>query len=106
MITTTGGSRLVLTGTSTGAANQITVTPSGGDGGLASLALTTVPAQDANYSINGFAATSGSNVVANAVSGVTLNLQQASAPAHTDDPDDQPGHLLGARRRSTSSSPR
>lgn len=81
VITTTGGSRLVLTGTSTGAANQITVTPSGGDGGLATLALTTVPAQDAHYSINGFAATSGSNVVANAVSGVTLNLQQASAPA-------------------------
>jgi flagellar hook-associated protein 2 len=47
---------------------------------LASLALTTVPAQDASYTINGFAATSGSNVVANAVSGVTLNLQQASAP--------------------------
>jgi flagellar hook-associated protein 2 len=80
VITTTGGSRLVLTGTSTGLANQITVTPSGGDGGLASLALTTVPAQDASYTINGFAATSGSNVVANAITGVTLNLQQASAP--------------------------
>jgi flagellar hook-associated protein 2 len=80
VITTTGGARLVLTGTETGAANQITVTPSGGDGGLASLALTTVPAQDANYTINGFAANSGSNVVANAVSGVTLDLQQASAP--------------------------
>jgi flagellar hook-associated protein 2 len=77
VIATTGGSRLVLTGTSTGAANQITVTPSSG---LASLALTTVPAQDANYTINGFAATSGSNVVANAISGVTLNLQKASAP--------------------------
>jgi flagellar hook-associated protein 2 len=81
VIATTGGSRLVLTGTSTGAANQITVTPSGGDGGLASLALTTVRAQDASYSINGFPATSGSNVIANAVSGVTLDLQQASAPA-------------------------
>jgi flagellar hook-associated protein 2 len=81
VITTTDGSRLVLTGTTTGAANQITVTPSGGDGGLASLALTTVPAQDASFSINGFPATSGSNVVANAISGVTLNLQQASAPA-------------------------
>jgi len=81
VITGTGGSRLVLTGTSTGAANQITVTPSGGDGGLASLALTTVPAQDANFSINNFPATSGSNIVANAISGVTLNLQQASAPA-------------------------
>jgi flagellar hook-associated protein 2 len=80
VIATTGGSRLVLTGTNTGAANQITVTPSGGDGGLASLALTTVPALDAQYTINNFPASSGSNVVANAVSGVTLDLQQASAP--------------------------
>jgi flagellar hook-associated protein 2 len=81
VITTTDGSRLVLTGTATGKANQITVTPSGGDGGLASLALTTVLAQDASFSINGFPATSGSNVVANAISGVTLNLLQASAPS-------------------------
>ena len=81
VITTTDGSRLVLTGTSTGLANQITVTPSGGDGGLASLALTTVPAQDASFSINGFKATSGSNVVSSAISGVTINLLQASAPA-------------------------
>lgn len=79
VINTTAGSRLVLTGTRTGAANQITVTPSGGDGGLASLALTTVPAQDASYSINGFAATSGSNVVSNAITGVTLNFLQPSA---------------------------
>jgi flagellar hook-associated protein 2 len=81
VITTTAGSRLVLTGTSTGLANQITVTPSGGDGGLASLALTTVPAQDASFSINSFAATSSSNVVSNAISGVTINLLQASAPS-------------------------
>jgi flagellar hook-associated protein 2 len=81
VITTTDGSRLVLTGTATGQANQITVTPSGGDGGLASLALTTVLATDASFSINGFPATSGSNVVANAISGVTLNLLQASAPS-------------------------
>ena len=80
VITTSDGSRLVLTGTRTGAANQITVTPSGGDGGLAALSLTTVAAQDASFSINGFAATSGSNVVANAITGVTVNLLQASAP--------------------------
>lgn len=79
VITTTAGSRLVLTGTRTGAANQITVTPSGGDGGLASLALTNVPAQDASFSINGFAATSASNVVSNAITGVTFNLLQPSA---------------------------
>jgi flagellar hook-associated protein 2 len=79
VITTTDGSRLVLTGTKTGAANQITVTPSDGDGGLASLALTTVAAQDASFSINGFGATSASNVVSNAITGVTINLLQPSA---------------------------
>jgi flagellar hook-associated protein 2 len=80
IITTTDGSRLVLTGTSTGAANTITVTPSGGDGGLSSLAFTQTRApQDASFSINRFAATSASNVVSGAITGVTINLQQASA---------------------------
>jgi flagellar hook-associated protein 2 len=80
IISTTAGARLVLTGTTTGAANVITVTPSGGNGGLASLALTqTRAAQDASFSINGFAATNASNVVSNAITGVTINLLQASA---------------------------
>jgi flagellar hook-associated protein 2 len=80
IITTTDGSRLVLTGTATGAANVITVTPSGGDGGLAALALTqTQAAQDASFSINNFPATSASNVVSSAITGVTISLQQASA---------------------------
>jgi flagellar hook-associated protein 2 len=80
IITSTTGSRLVLAGTATGAANAITVTPSGGDGGLSALAFTqTRAAQDASFSINGFAATSASNVVSSAITGVTLNLQQASA---------------------------
>ncbi len=65
IITTTAGARLVLAGTATGAANAITVTESGGDGGLSSLVydpannvtnLTqTQAAQDASFSINGFA---------------------------------------------------
>jgi flagellar hook-associated protein 2 len=80
IITTIDGSRLVLTGTATGAANAITVTPSGGDGGLAALALTqTTAAQDASFSVNGFPATSASNVVSSAITGVTIHLQQASA---------------------------
>jgi flagellar hook-associated protein 2 len=80
IITTTAGSRLVLTGTATGAANAITVTPSGGDGGLSSLTFAqTQAAQNASFSINGFAATSASNVVSGALTGVTINLQQASA---------------------------
>ncbi len=89
VLTTASGSRLVLSGTATGAANAITVTTAGGDGGLSSLVydptnnvtnLTqTQAAQDANFSINGFAATSPSNVVSGAISGVSLNLLQASA---------------------------
>ena len=91
IITTSAGSRLVLSGTSTGAANAITVTEAGGDGGLSSLVydptntdstLTqTTAAADANFSINGYGATSASNVVTSAISGVTLNLVGASATA-------------------------
>lgn len=89
IITTTAGARLVLAGTGTGAANAITVTESGGDGGLSSLVydpannvtnLTqTQAAQDASFSINGFAATSASNVVSSAITGVTIDLLQPSA---------------------------
>lgn len=88
VITTTAGARLVLAGTVTGAANAITVTQSGGDGGLASLVYppsgTTgltqnQAATDANYSINGYPATSANNVVSGAISGVTLDLLGASA---------------------------
>jgi flagellar hook-associated protein 2 len=89
IITAADGARLVLTGTATGQANAITVTQSGGDGGLSSLVydpadsvtnLTeTQAAQDASFSINGFAATSASNVVSGALTGVTLNLTGVSA---------------------------
>jgi flagellar hook-associated protein 2 len=89
IITATDGARLVLTGTQTGSANAITVTESGGDGGLSSLVydpandvtnLTqTQAANDANFSINGFAATSASNVVTGALTGVTLNLTGTTA---------------------------
>lgn len=88
VISTTAGARLVLSGTTTGAANAITVSETGGDGGLAALVYPpdgdtglaqTQPAQDANYSINGYAATSASNVVSGAITGVTLNLLSASA---------------------------
>ncbi len=89
ILTTTGGARLVLSGTATGAANAITVTQSGGDGGLAALvydpsagttALTqTQAAQDANFTLNGYAATSASNVVSGAISGVSLTLLAPTA---------------------------
>jgi flagellar hook-associated protein 2 len=89
IISTTSGARLVLAGTSTGADNSITVTETDGGNALSSLVydpadsvtnLTqTQAAQDASYSINGFAATSASNVVTGAISGVTLNLLKPSA---------------------------
>jgi flagellar hook-associated protein 2 len=90
ILTTSDGARLVLSGTTTGAANSITVTQSGGDGGLASLVydpahptttkLTqTQAATDANFTINGFAATSASNQVTAAIDGVTVNLLKPTA---------------------------
>ena len=76
----------------------ITVTQSGGDGGLASLVydpanhgitnLTqTQAAQDANFTINGFAATSASNQVSSAITGVTINLLKATAARRRRDHD-------------------
>jgi flagellar hook-associated protein 2 len=93
ILTTKDGSRLVLSGTATGTANAITVTQAGGDGGLASLvydpasgttvsrtAFTeTTAAQDAAFTLNGFAATSAGNQVTGAITGVTLNLLKATA---------------------------
>jgi flagellar hook-associated protein 2 len=89
VISTTGGARLVISGSSTGAANAITVTQTGGDGGLSSLVydptnnitnLTqTQAAQDANFTLNGFAATSANNVVSGAITGVTIDLLGTSA---------------------------
>jgi flagellar hook-associated protein 2 len=89
VITAADGAQLVLTGTSTGGANAITVTQSGGDGGLSALVydpansitnLTqTQQALDANYTINGFVATSASNVVTGAISGVSIDLLKPSA---------------------------
>lgn len=93
IITASDGARLVLSGSATGTGNGITVTESGGDGGLSSLVydpannitnLTqTQAANDANFTINGYAATSPSNVVSSAISGVTLNLLQPSATKTT-----------------------
>ena len=88
IITASDGARLVLTGTTTGAGNAIKVTQSGGDGGLSQLVydpansitnLTqTQQAQDANFTVNGFAATSASNVVSSAISGVSIDLLEPS----------------------------
>jgi flagellar hook-associated protein 2 len=93
IINASDGARLVLSGTTTGASNSITVTETDGGSGLSSLVydptntgstpgLTqTQAAQDANFTINGYAATSASNLVKGTLSGVTIDLLQPSAIA-------------------------
>jgi flagellar hook-associated protein 2 len=96
VLSTTAGARLVISGTETGAANAITVAETDGGTGLSSLtynpasttnSLTqTQQALDANFTINGYAATSASNVVSSAISGVTFTLLAPTAPATTSTP--------------------
>ena len=103
ILTTSDGARLVLTGTKTGATNGILVTQSGGDGGLAALVydpannLTTLTqtqaAQDANFTVNSYAASSAGNQVTSVISGVTLNLLKASAETSTTPPTYTPTSL-------------
>jgi flagellar hook-associated protein 2 len=94
IITGSDGARLVISGTTTGAGNDISVAETDGGSGLAALTydptvtsttgLTeTQQSKNANFTINGFAASSASNVVTSAISGVTLNLVGASATAAT-----------------------
>lgn len=89
LLTGTAGSKLVLTGSQTGATNAITVSVNGGDGGLSQLSYSpSTPltnglsviqaAQDASIKVSGFAVTSATNTVTNAIDGVTLNLLKAT----------------------------
>ena len=93
LLTANDGVRLVLASATTGAANAVTVTQSGGDGGLASLVydpahsntpLTqTQAAQDAQLKLNGFAYSSASNIVTGALTGVTISLKATTATGVT-----------------------
>lgn len=83
VVTGTNGAYLVLSSTLTGAANTIQVNETDGGTGLSALTYGSgntanytqqVAAQDASFSIAGVSATSPSNTVSNAISGVTLNL--------------------------------
>jgi flagellar hook-associated protein 2 len=83
------GSYLIVTGEDTGVANTITVTQTGGDGGLSALeydplngntSLTeSLAAQDSLVRIDGFDVMSETNTVAGAIDGVTISLEAASA---------------------------
>ena len=86
---------LSLTSTVSGAANQISVTASGGlaqfdtnamvtvtnpDGSLQTKkAMTDIPGQDAKLMIDGVSITKSTNSITDAISGVTLNLSKVSA---------------------------
>lgn len=103
ILTTSAGARLVLSGNNTGAANAISVSYSGGEGGLSALTydpngstttngvttagagnLTqTQAATDANFTINGYPATSASNAVSGVIDDVTINLAKPTATGAT-----------------------
>lgn len=88
-----GGSRLVLSSTATGAGKDITVTASGGSGGLAMLefpASASAPvgdaaprmitaAADARFSIDGIIMSSATNTIDKAIEGVSLTLHSAQS---------------------------
>lgn len=85
------GSYLILTSESTGAAQSITVTQTGGDGGLSALeydpgmgltSLTeSIAPQDALIRIDGFDVMSDTNTFVGAVEGVTISVLQESKGA-------------------------
>ncbi|MEO1244388.1 MAG: flagellar filament capping protein FliD [Pseudomonadota bacterium] len=87
------GSYLILTGNDTGAENTITLTQSGGDGGLAALeydpgnglsALTeSQAAQDALIRIDGFDVVSSTNTFSGAVEGVTISVESVTTGPET-----------------------
>ena len=87
------GSYLILTAENTGAANTITVSQTGGDGGLAALeydpgggstSLTeTAAAQDALLRVDGFDIANSTNTITGAVDGVTFTLVQETTSSET-----------------------
>jgi flagellar hook-associated protein 2 len=88
VITGTDGAHLILSSTLTGAANSIQVAETDGGTALSALTYSTASttnytqnsaAQDAVFSISGINHTSASNIVSDALSGVTLNLLGTTA---------------------------
>ncbi len=83
LLTDVDGTHLVLTSIKTGADHELTVTASGGNGGLEQLEDMEVrsEAQDAILFVSGYEIHSASNTVSNAIEGVTLTLK---APTEED----------------------
>lgn len=76
--------RLVVTSTQTGTANAATFTESGNALGLSNPSNVTIAAQDAKLSIDGVEVTRSSNVIDDALPGMTITLNSAQAAT---DPD-------------------
>lgn len=88
VVTADDGDHLVLNAVDTGTKGALTITTSGGDGGLANLTypagssggLTqTIAAADAVVKVDGFQRTSSSNTITDLVPGVAINLTKAVA---------------------------
>jgi flagellar hook-associated protein 2 len=85
LLTDVEGTHLVLTSTKTGADHALTVTASGGNGGLEqfeSMEVRSV-AQDAIVFVSGYEIHSASNTVSNAIEGVTLTLKAPTEEGST-----------------------
>lgn len=88
IVTSDAGATLSFSALETGVANKVSISASGGDGGLSALeydsesnsgALTEIrAAADAEVVIDGLQVSSASNTIADAVDGVTLNLLAAN----------------------------
>ena len=85
LLTDVEGTHLVLTSMKTGADRALTVTASGGNGGLEQLETMEVrsEAQDAIVFVSGYEIHSGSNTVSNAIEGVTLTLKAPTEEGST-----------------------
>jgi flagellar hook-associated protein 2 len=85
LLTDVEGTHLVLTSTKTGEDYALTVTASGGDGGLEQLETMEVRsvAQDAIVFVSGYEIHSSSNTVSNAIEGVTLTLKAPTEEGST-----------------------
>jgi flagellar hook-associated protein 2 len=82
VVTANDGQHLVLSAANTGSAGALTITASGGDGGLDALTTSgglseAVAASDALVRVDGFERTSASNSITDLVPGVTLTLNKA-----------------------------
>jgi flagellar hook-associated protein 2 len=93
VINGSGAARLTITARNTGAANALTITQSGGDGGLAGLVYPPsgtglselVEALDARVLIDGVLATSATNTIAGAIAGVDLTVKAVNDDGDTTD---------------------